>query len=88
MDQVNNKEFLFIQLVMQNQQIAMMSLGKIKNPVTNETDRNMEYARIAIDTLDMLKEKTLGNLSDYEEQFLNETLKELKLLYVEENDKK
>ncbi len=88
MDQVNNKELLFIQLVMQNQQIAMMSLGKIKNPVTNETDKNIEYAKIAIDTLDMLKEKTSGNLSEYEEQFLNETLKELKLLYVEEYGKK
>jgi len=88
MEQTNNKEFLFIQLVMQNQQIAMMSLGKLKNPVTNETDSNMEYAKIAIDTLDMLKDKTTGNLSAYEEQFLNETLKELKLLYVEEFGKK
>ena len=87
MDQVSNKEFLFIQLVMQNQQIAMMSLGKIKNPVTGKSDKNMEYARIAIDTLDMLKEKTRGNLSEYEEQFLNEILKELKLVYIEENGK-
>ena len=87
MDHVNNKEFLFMQLVMQNQQIAMMSLGKIKNPVTDKIDKNPEYAKIAIDTLDMLKEKTRGNLSEYEEQFLNEILKELKLVYIEENGK-
>lgn len=87
MTRVNSKEFLFIQLVMQNQQIAMMSLGKIQNPVAKQTDRNLEYARIAIDTLDMLKEKTMGNLSEYEEQFLNETLKDLELLYVEESGK-
>ncbi len=88
MDQVNSTELLFMQLVMQNQQIAMMSLGKMSNPVTNKTEVNLEYAKMAIDTLDMLKEKTRGNLSQYEEQFLDETLKELKLIYVAENDKK
>jgi hypothetical protein len=87
MDQPNNKEFLFMQLVMQNQQIAMMSLGKLQNPVTNKIEKNMEFAKMAIDTLGMLKEKTMGNLTGYEEQYLDETLKDLKLLYVAENGK-
>ena len=87
MEQVNNIEFLFMQLVIQNQQLAMMSLGKIKNPVTDSLDKNLEYAKMAIDTLDMLKEKTKGNLSEYEEQFLDETLKDLKLNYVAETGK-
>ncbi len=85
MKSVNDKELLFLQLVMQNQQIAMMALGKMKNPVTDKIDKNFEYAKIAIDTLDMLKEKTKGNLSEYEEQFINETLRELKLIYIAEN---
>lgn len=84
MDQFNNKEYLFMQVVMQNQQLALMSLSKIKNPVTNNIDKNLEYAKIAIDTLDMLKEKTKGNLTVYEEQFLTETLKDLRLNYVAE----
>ncbi len=87
MDQVNSKELLFMQLVMQNQQIALMSLGKIVNPVTNKTEKNLEYAKMAIDTLDMLKEKTSGNLSAYEDQFLTEAIKELKLIYVAETGK-
>jgi hypothetical protein len=86
-NQVNNKEFLFMQLVVQNQQLALMSLGKMKNPVTDGLDRNLEYAKLAIDTLDMLKEKTKGNLTGYEEQFLDETLKDLKLNYVAETGK-
>lgn len=85
MEPINNKELLFMQLVMQNQQIALMALGKMKNPVTDKIDKNFEYAKIAIDTLDMLKEKTKGNLSEYEEQFLTETIKELKLIYIAEN---
>jgi hypothetical protein len=82
-----NYEILFMQLIIQNQQIAMMSMGKIKNPVTDKIERNLEHAKIYIDTLDMLLEKTKGNLSDYEEKFLTETLKELKLNYVDEVDK-
>jgi hypothetical protein len=76
-----------MQLIIQNQQIAMMAMGKIKNPVTDKIDRNLEHAKIYIDTLDMLLARTKGNLSEYEEKFLSETLKELKLNYVDEIDK-
>ena len=82
-----NYQLLFMQLVMQNQQIAMMAMGKIKNPVTNRVERNLDYAKVSIDTLDMIKVKTKGNLSDYEEKFLTEALKDLKLNYVSELDK-
>ena len=82
-----NHNILFMQLIIQNQQIAMMAMGKIKNPVTDKIDRNLEHAKIYIDTLDMLLAKTKGNLSEYEEKFLTETLKELKLNYVDEVDK-
>ena len=47
----------------------------------------LEHAKIYIDTLDMLQAKTKGNLSEYEEKFLTETLKDLKLNYVDEVDK-
>ena len=82
-----NHNILFMQLIIQNQQIAMMSMGKIKNPVTHKVERNLEHAKIYIDTLDMLLAKTKGNLSEYEEKFLIETLKDLKLNYVDEVDK-
>ena len=88
MEEPNSKEFLFMQLIMQNQQLALMALGKLKNPVTDKIEKNPEYAKIAIDTLDMLKQKTKGNLSEYEEKFLDETLKELKLNYVSETGNK
>ena len=83
----NINELLFMQLVMQNQQIAMMSMGKLKHPVSDKIERNLELAKISIDTLDMLKVKTKGNLSSYEEKFLDEVLRELKLNYVDEVNK-
>lgn len=82
-----NQNILFMQLIMQNQQIAMMAMGKIKNPVTDKIDRNLEHAKLYIDTLDMLQVKTKGNLSEYEEKFLVEAIKELKLNYVDETAK-
>lgn len=79
--------FLFMQLVLQNQQLAMMSMGKLKNPVSDKIERNLEFAKMSIDTLDMLAAKTKGNLSEYEEKFLTEVIKELKLNYVDEVSK-
>ncbi len=81
----NTNEALFLQLVMQNQQMAMMSMGKVKNPLSNKVEKNLEYAKLSIDTLDMLAEKTKGNLSEYEQKFLTEVLKDLKLNYVNES---
>jgi len=79
--------FLFMQLVLQNQQLAMMSMGKLKNPVSDKIEGNLEFAKMSIDTLDMLAAKTKGNLSEYEEKFLNEVIKDLKLNYVDEVNK-
>ena len=83
MEQTND-QVLFMQLVIQNQQIALMSLGKMKNPLTDKSEINLDYAKVSIDTLDMLLNKTKGNLSEYEAKFLTEVIKELKLTYVEE----
>jgi hypothetical protein len=87
MEQNRTNELLFMQLVMQNQQIAMMSMGKLKHPVSDKIERNLELAKISIDTLDMLKLKTKGNLSSYEEKYLDEVIRELKLNYVDEVNK-
>jgi len=84
MDEKNTAQ-LFMQLVIQNQQMAMISLGKVKNPVSDTLDKNLEYAKLSIDTLDMLVQKTKGNLSEYEEKLLAETVNQLKIIYVEES---
>ena len=86
MDEKNTPQ-LFMHLVLQNQQMAMISLGKVKNPVSDTVEKNLEYAKHSIDTLDMLIQKTKGNLSTYEEKLLSETVNKLKIIYVEESAK-
>ncbi len=82
MEPTEHNSLLFIQLVNQNQHIALMSMGKLENPVSKKSEMNVEYAKFAIDTLDMLHLKTKGNLTGYEEEYMNETIKELKLMYA------
>ncbi|MDP4115576.1 MAG: DUF1844 domain-containing protein [Bacteroidota bacterium] len=83
MDSPQNNELLFMQLIMQNQQIAQFALGKTVNPVTNKTEVNLEMGKLIIDSLDMLKVKTNGNLTNNEAAFLDNVLSELKITYLE-----
>jgi hypothetical protein len=78
---------LFTQLVMSFQAAAWQQLGKITNPFTKKIERNLEMAKNSIDILGMLEEKTRGNLSEDEQKFLQHTLTQLRMNYVEESNK-
>lgn len=79
------RQVLFMMLVNQHEQIGMMGLGKIKNPATDKTEVDLSTARFAIDTLDMLKIYTQGNLSNDEKNYLDHTLSTLRLNFVSES---
>ncbi|MDR8392076.1 DUF1844 domain-containing protein [Aliifodinibius sp. S!AR15-10] len=84
-DQQN--QLLFMMLVQQHQQIAMMGMGKIKNPSTDRVEREMKSAKFAIDTLLMLKQFTEGNLPKELKKYLDQTLNNLRMNYAEEKKK-
>ena len=75
---------LFAHLVVQQSQMAMMLMGKVAHPDTGKTERNMEAAKLFIDMLEMLEEKTKSNLSKEEAALLKQTLMTLHLTFVEE----
>lgn len=62
---------------------AMVSLGELPDPMTQEISTNNMVAKQAIDLLGILDEKTKGNLSPEEEQFLKSSLTDLRLLFVQ-----
>jgi len=74
---------LFTNLVMMLSSSAMQQLGKMVNPLTNKTEVNLEGAQVTIDMLDMIREKTKGNLAPDEEEVLKDSLSALQLNYVE-----
>ena len=77
---------LFVNLVQQFYQSALIYLGKIENPHTKKIEKNIELARYFIDSLDMLNTKTKGNLSSEEQQVLQKILQELKMEFVKGNN--
>ena len=73
----------FIEFVlMQAQHIALM-LGQIPGPDGKPMEANLPVARIFIDQLEMIREKTRGNLTKEEEDVLNKVLADLQLAFVE-----
>ena len=87
-NQLNKEDQLFIHLVNTFVQSAWISLGKVKNPVSDELERNIDQASYYIDLLDMLQTKMKGNLTEWEEQYILHSLSELKLNYIDEKKKK
>lgn len=81
------QQLLFMMLVQQHQQIAMMGMGKIENPNTGEVERELKSAKFAIDTLVMLQKFTKGNLPEELKNYLTETLNNLRMNYADEADK-
>lgn len=86
---MNNEkqQMLFIQLISSLHGAALMQMGKMKNPSTDKLERNLEQAELTIEMLNMLREKTKGNLSSDEEKFISTVLSEVKLNYVDEKAK-
>ena len=81
MDENKNMQ-LFMGLCTSLVSQAWMQLGKIKNPMTDEINIDLNAASLTIDMLTMLKEKTKGNISDDEAKILDQSISELKMNFV------
>jgi hypothetical protein len=73
----------FIEFVMMHAQNAALFLGQIPNPRTGEAEINLDLARMFIDQLEMIQEKTRGNLTNEEAVVLRNALSNLQMAYVE-----
>ena len=73
----------FIEFVMMHAQNAALFLGQIPNPKTGEAGINLDLARMFIDQLEMVQEKTRGNLTNEESMVLRNTLSNLQMAFVE-----
>ena len=61
---------------------AMMALGVMPNPSTGEKDTDLRMAKHFVDTLEMLEEKTKGNVTEEESKMFDEVLHLLRMAYV------
>lgn len=86
-DDISKVSPYFAQLVLLLQSGGMQQLGKVASPISGEIERDMELAKVTIDMLTMIEEKTKGNLSGEEEKLLANIISQLKLNYVDEVEK-
>jgi len=73
----------FVEFVMMHAQNAALFLGQIPNPQSGQPEVNLELAKMFIDQLEMIQEKTRGNLSNEESAVLRNALSNLQLAYVD-----
>ena len=74
----------FLGFVLSLAHTAAVHFGDVPDPVSGETiPANLPAAQQMIDILSLLEEKTRGNLTAEERQFMEQILYELRLRYVE-----
>jgi hypothetical protein len=83
-DQPSSRELLFLQVISMFEAAAMQQLGKIMDATAGKVNKDLAQAKMSIDILDVLKEKTKGNLTEVEREFLDKVLFELHMNYVDE----
>jgi len=77
-------DYRFLSLVMSLATAAWSQLGKVPHPVSQKIEKDVEQARISIEFLRMLQEKTEGNLSVKEQELIDTTVADLELNFADE----
>jgi|OpeIllAssembly_1097287.scaffolds.fasta_scaffold588082_1 hypothetical protein len=61
---------------------ALVHLGELPDPITDNKQTNLPLARQTISIIELLKEKTKGNLTEDEERLIESLLYDLRIKYV------
>lgn len=61
---------------------AMVALGQFPNPMDNSMHVDLDHAKYAIDMLEMIEDKTKGNLSEPEAGMIESVLHQLRMAFV------
>lgn len=64
---------------------VLQHLGAVENPITKKKEKDLSMAKLTIDTLAVLKDKTKGNLERDEETLLEKLIYDLKMNYLRES---
>ncbi len=76
----------FTSLVLSLNTTALFHLGELAHPEGGEMSVDLELVKHTVDTLVVLRDKTVGNLDDDESQLLEKVLYDLKMRYVKVKD--
>lgn len=62
---------------------ALVSLGELPDPLSKEKAANLPLAQQTISIIEILKEKTTGNLTEDEDRLMSTVLYDLRMKYVQ-----
>jgi len=65
---------------------VLLYLGEIEDPQYGEKKKDLVLAKQSIDIINILKEKTKGNLTQEEENLLEQLLYDLRMRFVKANE--
>jgi hypothetical protein len=77
----------FPSLVFLYVQSTLIHLGELEDPVQKKAIENLDAARQMIDIIELLRDKTKGNLTTQEDRYLQEALFDLRMRYVQKAKK-
>ena len=62
---------------------ALISMGLAPNPQSHQVQKDRAMAKFNIDLLNLLKDKTIGNLTNDESRFLDSLIHDLQMKFVQ-----
>ena len=65
---------------------ALMALGQVPHPITGQVEVKRNQAKFLIDTVDVLRQKTAGNLSNTEQQVIDSLLHQMRMVFIQTAD--
>lgn len=74
----------FMSIVLMLASACWQQLGKVPSPVTGKMEKDVKNAQVTIEILEMLRNKTKGNLTPEEEKLINNTIADLQINYADE----
>lgn len=76
----------FTSLVLSLNTTALFHMGELVHPESGEKQVDLELVKHTIDTLVLLRDKSMGNLDNDEKQLLDKVLYDLKMRFVKAKD--
>jgi hypothetical protein len=76
--------YLFQHLIVMFQTLALQQMGKLTSPITGKVERDLHQAKITVDMLGMIQNRTEGNLDENEKKILDTVIMELQMNYIDE----
>jgi hypothetical protein len=81
-DEIFTTTFAFSTFILSLSTSVLVCLGELPDPLKNEKSTNLPLAKQTIGIIEMLKEKTKGNLTEEEDRLIESILYDLRMKYV------